>query len=174
MQTLYSVTQFFNSVCLAHPNITTFTVGDLYDIDQAKTTLYPLAHLMIENTVMGTGARMTYNCNLIVMDRITDITQTSTGVFNQLLKNYKGITNRLDVWNTSQSTVSDIMIYIMNNAQSYQYNILNDVSITLFQEKYDNALGGATATFSMEVPYNPSNCLIKISDVQAIGGVDPC
>jgi hypothetical protein len=174
MQTIYSFTQFFNSVCLAHPNITTFTVGDIYDIDTAKTSLFPLAHLMIDNTIMATGAKMTYNCTLLVMDRITDIAQTSTGHFNQIVKNYRGITNVLDVWNTSQATISDIVVYIMNNAQPYQYNILTDVTITPFTERFDNALSGCGAVMQIEVPYNPSNCLIKISDVQADGGVNPC
>lgn len=174
MQTIYSFTQFFNSVALAHPNITTFTVGDIYDIDTAKSTLFPLCHLMLDNTVMHTGASMTYNVTLLVMDRVTDIAQTSTGHFNEIVKNYKGITNVLDVWNTSQATLSDIIIYIMNNAQSYQYNILNDITITPFTERFDNALGGCGAVMQIEVPYNPSNCLIKISDVQALGGVNAC
>jgi len=174
MQTYYSFVQFFNSVCLAHPNITTFTTGDIDDIDTAKQSLYPIAHLIVENTTMAQFSAMTYNVNLLVMDRIANITQDSSGRFNSILKNYKGVTNILDVWNTSQATLGDIVIYIMNNAQSYQYTIDTDVVMTPFQQRFDNALAGFAATMNITVPYNPSNCLIQISDVQAAGGINAC
>ena len=55
MQTYYTFTNFFNSVCLSHPNIETFTVGDLANIDMAKQTLFPLSHLIVNNVNINIG-----------------------------------------------------------------------------------------------------------------------
>ena len=53
MQTLYSFTQFFNNVCLSHPNIKTFNVSDDFmEADTAKQTLFPLAYMVINNTTI--------------------------------------------------------------------------------------------------------------------------
>ena len=88
MQTYYSFTQFFNNVALAHPNVTTFTIGDIYNVDLAKQTLFPLCHLIVNNVTVGDG-QMTYNINLMVMDRVVDITDDSAGRFNTIVKNKK-------------------------------------------------------------------------------------
>ena len=174
MQTLYSFVQFFNTLCLNHPNIETFTTGDIEDVDTAKTTLFPLCHLIINNTTIGTNPIMTYNCTLIVMDIVTDITENSSGSFNAITKNYKGITNLLDVWNTSQSTLSDIVVYIMNNPTAEEYNIETDVILTPFQQRFDNMLAGFGANLNIQVPYNPNSCLFTLSDIQAAGGIESC
>jgi len=103
MQTIYSFTQFFNSICLAHPNIETFNVSDdMFDADTAKQTLFPLAYMVLNNATINGYSAMTYNVNLIVMDRVTDVTQDSTGKFNSITKDYKGITHLLDVWNNQK------------------------------------------------------------------------
>ena len=176
MQTLYSFTQFFNSVCLAHPNIETFNVSDdMMDADTAKQTLFPLAYMVLNNATITGYSAMTYNVNLIVMDRVTDVTQDSTGKYNSITKNYKGITNLLDVWNTSMMTLSDIIVYIKNNAQPQDFTISTDVILTPFQERLDNALAGFSAVMNITVPFNPSACLFyDITDAQADGGINGC
>ncbi len=174
MQTLYSFSQFFNSLCLNHPNIETFTLGEIDDIDTAKSSLFPLAHLILNNTTIGRQSVMTYNCTLLVMDLVTDITQDSSGSFNSITKNYKGVTNLLDVLNTSQATLSDIVVYIQNNPSALDYNIETDVTLTPFQQRFDNRLAGFGANLNIQVPYNPSNCLFTLSDIEAAGGIETC
>lgn len=174
MQTLYSFAQFFNTLALNHPNIKTFTMGDIEDIDTAKQTLFPLCHLILNNTTIGINPIMTYNCTLLVMDIVAEITENSSGHFNSITKNYKGVTNLLDVWNTSQATLSDIVVYIQNNPQALDYNIETDVILTPFQQRFDNVLAGFGANLNIQVPYNPNSCLFTLSDIQAAGGIDGC
>lgn len=176
MQTLYSFTQFFNNVCLSHPNIKTFNVSDdIMDVDTAKQTQFPLAYMVINNATIAGYSQMVYNVNLLVMDRVQDILETSTGDFNTITKDYKTITNILDVWNTSMMTLGDIVVYIKNNAQPYEFNITSDVIMTPFQERFDNLLAGFSCTMSIEVPFNPSNCLFyNVTDAEANGGTNGC
>jgi hypothetical protein len=72
-------------------------------------------------------------------------------------------------------TLSDIVVYIKNNAQPYQFSINDDVILTPFQERLDNALAGFSAVMNITVPFNPSNCLFyNVTDAQADGGINGC
>jgi len=173
MQTYYSFTNFFNNVCLAHPNITTFTMGDLYNVDMAKQTLFPLAHLIVNNTTIASGL-FQYNVTLLVMDRVVDVTDNSYGHYNYLLKNYKDVTNLIDVHNTSLSTLNDITSYIYRNPQSYQYNVIGDSLATPFEERFDNLLAGWAIDLNISVGNVNPMCAIEISDNQANGGDNVC
>jgi hypothetical protein len=175
MQTYYSLTQFFNAVALAHPNITTFTTGDIYNVDMSKQTLFPLCHLIVNNVTIGPGT-MVYNINLIVMDRVVNVTAESSGIYNELLRNYKDVTNVDDVWNTSLMTLNDIVSYVTRNPQALDYQINTDVNAVPFTEKFDNTLSGWQAVLNISVANTANICsVINISDVEAAGGtyLDP-
>jgi len=135
--TFYQFTQFFNSIALAHPNIETFTIGDLADVDTSKTTLFPLCHLVPNNVIIGSQT-FTYNIDLLVMDRVVNVTQDSTGKFNELTVNYKDVNNLHDVWNTSLLTINDIIAYITRNAQANNFIIETDSIATPFQDNLNN------------------------------------
>ena len=173
MQTYYSFTNFMNSVCLAHPNITTFTIGDLYNVDLAKQTLFPLAHLIVNNAAIDSGV-MTYNVTLLVMDRVNDITQDSAGPFNSITKNYKDVTNLLDVWNTSLMTINDITSYIYRNPDAYQYNVIGSSLATPFDERFDNVLAGWSIDMNISVGNTNPMCAISLSTSLVNGGNETC
>jgi hypothetical protein len=162
-----------NSVCLAHPNITTFTIGDLYNVDLAKQTLFPLAHLIVNNAAIDSGV-MTYNVTLLVMDRVNDITQDSAGPFNSITKNYKDVTNLLDVWNTSLMTINDITSYIYRNPDAYQYNVIGSSLATPFDERFDNVLAGWSIDMNISVGNTNPMCAISLSTSLANGGNETC
>jgi hypothetical protein len=173
MQTYYSFTNFFNSVCLAHPNITTFTMGDIYNVDMAKQTLFPLAHLIVNNTNIASGL-MQYNVTLMVMDRVVDVTDSSFGHYNYLLKNYKDVTNLIDVHNTSLSTLNDIVSYIYRNPDAYQYNVIGDSLATPFEERFNNLLAGWAIDMNISVGNTNPMCAISLNTNLANGGDDVC
>jgi hypothetical protein len=162
-----------NSVCLAHPNVTTFTIGDLYNVDLAKQTLFPLAHLIVNNAAIDSGV-MTYNVTLLVMDRVQDITQDSAGPFNSITKNYKDVTNLLDVWNTSLMTINDITSYIYRNPDAYQYNVIGSSLATPFDERFDNVLAGWSIDMNISVGNTNPMCAIDLSTSLANGGNETC
>jgi hypothetical protein len=162
-----------NSVCLAHPNITTFTIGDLYNVDLAKQTLFPLAHLIVNNAAIDSGV-MTYNVTLLVMDRVQDITQDSAGPFNSITKNYKDVTNLLDVWNTSLMTINDVASYIYRNPDAYQYNVIGSSLATPFDERFDNVLAGWSIDMNISVGNTNPMCAIDLSTSLANGGNETC
>lgn len=169
MQTYYTFTNFFNSVCLAHPSIETFTLMDIQKIDQSKQTIFPLANLIINNVTIDSGL-MTYNTTLLVMDRIDENIIQSTGSYNEYIRNYKDVGNTEDVYNSTLLTINDIISYVYRNPQAYQYNMIGSSLVTPFEERFSNLLVGWAADMNISVG-NPNNmCVISLDSTLANGG----
>ena len=166
--TFYQLTQFFNSLALNHPNITTFTIGDLASVDLAKETLYPLLHMVPNNVIMASGI-FTYNFDLIMMDRVTDITNLSTGNFNTLIKNYKDITNVQDVWDSTLLTLNDIISYVTRQPLAANFIIVDNTIATPFQDNFNNLLAGWTATLNVQTPNDVNMCVFDLTLSEAQG-----
>jgi hypothetical protein len=159
VSSFYNITEFFNRLSLAHPNITTFTFGNLDDIDLAKQTQFPLAHLIINNVEVASG-KITYDVSYMVMDRVADITPESKGSNNELLKDYVGTDNSIDVWNSSLETINNIYSYIQRNPDNLDYDIDGDAVLTPFKDRFDNLLAGWGADFSITVGNENNICVL--------------
>jgi hypothetical protein len=173
MQTFYSVTTFFNNVCLAHPNIKYFTLGDIYGIDQKKQPQFPYANLLVNNVTIDSGM-MNYNVTLFVMDRVNEIVFDSTGGYNELFKDWKGIDNSQDVWNTTLLTINDIISYVYRNPQAYPYNVIGSTLCTPFEQRFDSYMWGWAADMNISVGNPQDMCVISISDIEATGNEATC
>lgn len=170
--TFYQLTQFLNTLANDHPNISTFTIGDIEEVDIAKQTIYPLLHMVPTNTVIASGM-FTYNFDLVMMDRVTDITNLSSGSFNTLIKDYKGVTNVQDVWDSTLLTLNDIISYITRKPLAQNFVILDNTICTPFQDNFNNLLAGWTASMSIQTPNDANMCLFDLSYTQAQGN-EPC
>jgi len=166
--TFYQLTQFFNSLALDHPNISTFTIGDLADVDTAKQSIYPLLHMVPQNVIMASGI-FTYNFDLVMMDRVTDITNLSQGNFNVLLKNYKEVTNVQDVWDSTLLTLNDIISYITRKPLAANFIITDNTVATPFKDNYNNLMAGWTANLSVQTPNDVNMCVFNLDLEQAQG-----
>jgi hypothetical protein len=165
----YQFTQFFNSIALAHPNIETFTIGDIADIDMSKQTLFPLCHLVPSNVTISPQT-FNYNIDLVIMDRVVNVTENSSGKFNFLTIDYKELTNLHDVWNSTLLTANDIIAYITRNAQADNFIIETDSICTPFKDEYSNGVAGWSCSMNVLVPNDVNACLFAITDLQATGG----
>ena len=159
VSSFYNITEFFNRISLAHPNITTFTFGNLDDIDLAKQTQFPLAHLIINNVEVASG-KITYDVSYMVMDKVANITPESTGMNNELVKDYIGVDNSIDVWNSSLETINNIYSYIQRNPDNLDYDIDGDAVLTPFKDRFDNLLAGWGADFSITVGNENNICVL--------------
>ena len=175
MQTYYSFTQFFDNVCVAHPNIKTFTHGDLSDVNLLKQELFPIAHLIIDTVTVSSG-QMTYAGNLLVMDVVRFIQQVadSTGNYNVTNESYKTNSNIIDVYSSTLSTCNDIYSYIYRNPEALSYNIYGDVVITPFDDRFDNALAGQAMAFRITVGNDNNICVVDLDVNLASGGQPAC
>jgi hypothetical protein len=171
--TFYQFTQFFNNIAIAHPNIETFTVGDIHEVDLAKQSIFPLLH-MVPNNVTISPQMFNYDIDLVYMDRTMEVIPLSTGPYNQITKNYKTVTNTHDVWNTGLLAINDIIAYVTRNAQAQNFIITTDAIATPFQQSYDNVLAGWSVNMTIQVPNNVNACLFNITSQEAQGNMEDC
>jgi hypothetical protein len=173
MTSYYAIVQFFNNMLLNHPNVKTFTSNEVIDFDIHKQTIFPLAHLVVNDMTMAEG-RMRYGVSLIVADRVANIKEDSYGPTNILERDFRGLDNTLDVINSCQGVIGDVYAYIKRNPQAMDFTIDLDVIITPFTEKGHNIVAGCQAEFFIDSPFDVNACLFQISDIQAEGASDAC
>jgi len=173
MQTFYSFTQFFANVCSVHPNITTFDMSDIKTLDTEKQTLFPYANLIVNNVTIDSGV-MTYNVTFMVMDRVVEVEEVSSGVFNEITKNFKGYSNVMDVWNSTLLTINDVVSYVYRNPDALDYNVIGSSLCTPFEERFQNLLAGWAVDMNIAVGNPQDMCVINLSTALAAGGDATC
>ena len=173
MQTYYSFTQFFANVCNAHPNITTFDMADIRTIDTEKQTLFPYANLIVNNVNIDSGV-MTYNVTFMVMDRVVEVEDVSTGRFNEIVANYRGYSNVVDVHNSTLLTINDVVSYIYRNPDALDYNVIGSSLCTPFEERFQNLLAGWAIDMNIAVGNPQDMCVINLSTALAAGSDVSC
>jgi hypothetical protein len=108
------------------------------------------------------------------MDRVGDITELSSGHYNTLIKNYKDVTNIIDVHNTSLMTLNDIVSYIYRDPQAGELIVNGSSLATPFEERFDDLLAGWAIDMNIAVGNPQDMCAIVISDNLANGGDNVC
>lgn len=143
-----------------HEQIKTTTVGDIYDIDLNKKTIYPLMHLVPVN-VTTTRTELIYNFQIFVMDLVEPDNA-----------------NEQDVYSSCLQTCVDI-IGIMSNS-GFQAQLTVDIdnpvyfaegNFTLepFKERFDQDVTGWVFNLGITVQNSFQTCDIPVKDRVAIG-----
>ena len=60
------------------PIVTTTSQGDILDLDLSKATLFPLAHIIVNNVTIGSQVT-SYNVSIIGMDVVNFSKEKSSG-----------------------------------------------------------------------------------------------
>ena len=144
LQMLYGI---FEEIGNTHFQINTTTIGDIFEIDLTETT-YPLLHV---STATANFAQhtLTYSFQIIVMDLVS-----------------KDESNERDVLSDTLETIGDVISLLKNQTASFEripdfqteVAISPSVSCEPFTERFDNEVSGWTASISIEVGFNASQC----------------
>ena len=125
--------------------VNTVSKGSIFKIDTKKTTMFPLSHIMIDN-VAYEGNVLIYNVSVLAMDIVPDhdgeidvtdyIHNTQLSVLVNLLESVR----RGDMWSNNLHLVSD------------------SVTIEPWEDRFENALAGWTASFSLAIANSAVIC----------------
>lgn len=131
--------------------VNTVTEGDIFKVDLAKQTIFPLAHIMV-NTATFEGNVIRFNVSLIAMD-IVDVSK------DESVNSYLGNDNEQDVLNT-QLVVLNRAYEVMRRGDlsSDLYQVDGNPTCEPFTERFENLLAGWTMTFDVLVPNEMSIC----------------
>lgn len=140
----YLLTKAIKDQLLSDVNVNTVTTGDLYDIDLAKQSIFPLSHIIINN-VTTQEQTLTFNITVMAMDIVDESKNATTDIF-------VGNDNEQDVLNT-QLAVLNKLVMILRRGVLYndQYQLDGDATLEPFYERFENRLAGWAATFDVFV-----------------------
>jgi hypothetical protein len=147
----YLLTETIKDQLLGDVNVNTVTTGDIYDIDLAKQSIFPLSHIII-NSVSTQEQTLTFNISVLSMDIVDESKEATTDIF-------RGNNNEQDILNT-QLAVLNKLVMVLRKGTLYndQYQLDGDATLEPFYERFDNRLAGWSATFDVFVKNDITIC----------------
>ena len=151
MKSFYNVIDSIQTVVGAEPFNNTVTFGDISEIDLKKQSLFPLAHVMVNNMNIE-QQHVSFNVTLFLMDLVDVSKEPDTTLF-------LGNDNTQDVLNT-QAALATRVIRVLQKSNLYKqdFEILGTASCEPFHEIFDNNLCGWAVTFDVNAKDEMTYC----------------
>jgi len=151
MKGFYNLTDKLKDTLIAEPFVNTVTFGSLDDVDLNKQTIFPLSHIIVNSTSVGSKT-LTFNVSILAMDIVDISKEETTDVFI-------GNDNEQDVLNTQLALLTRV-INILQRGDLYTelYQVQGDVSCEPFVDRFENKLAGWAATFDVLVQNDMTIC----------------
>tara|TARA_Y100001970_G_scaffold289832_1_gene421410 strand:- start:3402 stop:3950 length:549 start_codon:yes stop_codon:yes gene_type:complete len=159
-----------------HEQISTVSVGDIFDINLEKMEKMPLLH--INPTSVTTGdSELVYNFQIFIADLVSEKNDWQTHQAKQLTKLLDPKNNEQQVWNQTLEICTDFIGMLRHSSRQSQEGV-NDINAPLyftqdqftiepFQERFDNLLCGWTFTIGVIVMNDFDTCEIPVTDAGA-------
>ena len=140
MNSFYNIIDKIKEVIVAEPFNNEITFGDIADIDLKKQSLFPLSHVMVNNSTINNNY-VTFNITIFFMD-LVDISN------EQVTDLYRGNDNRQDILNT-QLALATRVIRVLQKSDLYKdkFELINPATCEPFTERFGNMLAGWAVTF---------------------------
>ena len=138
-----------------HHQISTTTVGDIYDIDLEKNTLYPLMHVN-PTSVTTSSFGLTYNFQIFVMDLVEPDNANEQDVYNDVLQTCIDIISifRNSKWQAQLTLDLDAPVYFTEG----------DYTLEPFTERFDQSVTGWVFQIGIVVANDFQSCVIPMTD----------
>ena len=147
----YQLTTTIKDKLLNDSNINTVTTGDITDIDLNKQTIFPLAHIIVNNVTTQEQV-LSFNITIMAMDMINEYKDAETDIF-------VGNDNEQDVLNTQLAVLNRIIVLLRRGSlYTTKYQLDGDPSCEPFYERFENKLAGWAATMNILIENDISKC----------------
>jgi predicted ATP-dependent protease len=155
-----------------HEQISTTSVGDIYDLNLEKMEKFPLMH--INPTSVTTGdSQLTYNFQIFIMDMVSEKSAWQTTQQAALTKLVNTKNNEQEVFNQTLAICTDI-IGMLRHSSRQSLNGVNDINqpiyftqdqftIEPFQERFDNLCCGYVFNLGVLVQNDFQTCDIPVN-----------
>ena len=156
-----------------HEQISTTSVGDIYDINLEKMEKFPIMH--INPTSVATGdSQLTYNFQIFIMDMVSEKSDWQTKQHELLTKLVNTENNEQEVFNQTLAICTDI-IGMLRHSSRQSINGVNDINepiyftqdqftIEPFQERFDNLCCGFVFNIGVLVQNDFQTCNIPVTN----------
>ena len=147
----YLITETIKDQLLADVNVNTVTTGDITKVDLNKQTIFPLSHIIINQSILEEQV-IRFNVSVLAMDVVDVSKEPVTDLFI-------GNDNEQDILNT-QLAVLNKLTQVLSRGTLFQEKYQLDGTITCepFYDRFENELAGWTATFDVLIPNDITIC----------------
>jgi len=150
MKEYYNLIDNIYNYLIGNNNINTVTTGDLLEVDLSKQTIFPLAHIII-NDVTFSDHFMSFSINVIAMDIVDEDKDDKQNKDNPHL----GLDNSHDILNTMLSVVNGLQSSLRRGGMNENnYEINDSPTATQFEDRFENLLTGWSLLINVEIPNN--------------------
>jgi hypothetical protein len=175
-KTYNNVVNFICRLGQYHEQISTISVGDIFDINLEKMEKLPLLH--INPTSVTTGdSELIYNFQIFICDLVSEKKDWQVFQAQQLTKLVDPKNNEQQVWNQTLEICTDFIGMLRHSSRQSLAGV-NDINFPLyftedqftiepFQERFDNLLCGWTFTMGIKVMNDFDTCIIPATDAGA-------
>ena len=135
----------------ADPIVNEVTQGDIFSVDLKKKTLFPLVHIIVNNSTAEEFV-VRYNITIMAMDIVDFSKQIDTDQFY-------GMDNEIDALNSMHDVL--IRAYKLMKAGSIwdsKVQVEDTANLEPFVERFENNLAGWAMTFDVVVPNDMTIC----------------
>lgn len=150
MKGYYYVLDKLKSELETIPFVNTITQGSLDDIDNYKSTVFPLSHIIINNVTPENNI-LRFNVSIIAMDIVDFNKEETTDVF-------LGNDNEIDVLNTQLTVLVRMYEVLRRGALNDFLEADGFPTLEPFTERFENYLAGWTMTIDLLIPNEMSIC----------------
>jgi hypothetical protein len=124
----------------------TVSSGDLSQVNLNKQDIFPMAHIIVNNVIVGEQV-LRFNISVLAMDIVNQSKE-------ETIDRFTGNDNVQDILNT-QLVVLNKLIQLLNRGELHtdMYQLDGDPSLEPFYDRFENELAGWTATMDILI-YN--------------------
>ena len=159
-----------------HDQISTVSVGDIYDINLEKMEKFPLLHINPLNVATG-DSELVYNFQIFIMDMVSEKNDWKTKQQTELTKLVNTKNNEQEVWNQTLEIATDFIGMLrhssrqslegVNNINAPIYFTQDQFTIEPFQERFDNLCCGWVFQIGVKVMNDFQTCDIPVTNLGA-------
>jgi len=148
MRQFYKITETIKNQLLLSSQCNVVTFGDIFNVDLNKQTIFPLSHIMVNQTSFE-GQIVRVNLTVMAMD-VVDETKEAIRDQNDP---FFGISNEQDILNTQLAVINSVVVEL-RRGDLYKdlYQLDGNVTCVPFTERFESLLAGWGATFDVLMP----------------------
>ena len=151
MKGFYNITTKIKETLQSEPFVNTVTFGNIDDVDLNKQNIFPLSHIIVNNSSIN-DKTINFNISVLFMDIVDESKKEEVTKF-------MGNDNEQDVLNT-QLAVAARLTSLLKRGTLYSelYQLEGDVSCEPFVDRFENKLAGWTSTFNVIIQNDMTIC----------------
>lgn len=151
--TYYEITELLHTTLTdSRVDFSTITHGSIEDVDLARQTIFPLAHVTPSTATLG-DKTITYSMNIAALD-IVDYNKDD---LRDETNPFYGTDNKMDVLSDLSVRLQIAVDIIRRKLSDRNITIESNITLTPFVDRFENLLAGWETTWSISIPSSAVN-----------------